>query len=125
MSTVLSYAHLPCLDPVVVYDRLRPGGRPCAIHNALGVVHIAPNWLAEILSPSTQQIDRTSKMQIYADYGVGHLWYVDPVVHTLEVFALSNSKYTLMATFKDDDAVAAPPFETHTFDLASLWPDDM
>ena len=84
----------------------------------------APDWLTEVLSPSTLKNDRTSKLQIYAEHGVKHLWYVDPAVRTLEIFALKSAVYSIMATFKDEDAVTAPPFETHTFNLGSLWQDD-
>ena len=80
-----------------------------------------PDWLCEVLSPSTQAIDRTDKLTVYAEYGVKHCWYVDPIARTLEVLALTGSKWTIAATFKDDDAVAAPPFEVHTFGLDGLW----
>lgn len=80
-----------------------------------------PDWLAEVLSPSTQAIDRTDKLAIYAEFGVGHCWYVDPVARTLEVLALTNGKWLLAATFKQADPVSAPPFEAHTFPLDVLW----
>ena len=80
-----------------------------------------PDWLCEVLSPSTQAIDRTDKLTVYAEYGVKHCWYVDPIARTLEVLALTGSKWTIAATFKDDDPVTAPPFEVHTFGLDGLW----
>ena len=61
---------------------------------------------------------------IYAEFGVGHCWYVDPDARTMEVFALTGGKWLLAATFKDDDAVAATPFEVHTFSLSVLWPPE-
>ena len=84
----------------------------------------APDWLAEVLSPSTLKTDRTSKLQIYAEYGVKHLWYADPAVRTLEIFALNGTTHSIIATFKDEDVVIAPPFESHSFQLAALWQDD-
>jgi Uma2 family endonuclease len=80
-----------------------------------------PDWVCEVLSPSTQRFDRTDKLAIYAAFGVGHCWYVDPAVRTLEVLALQSGKWLIAATFKDTDAVAAPPFEAHTFALDMLW----
>lgn len=81
-----------------------------------------PDWVCEVLSPSTLSADRTDKLAIYAAFGVGHAWYVDPIARTLEVFALSDSgKWLIASTFKDDDAVSAPPFEVHTFSLGALW----
>ena len=84
-----------------------------------------PDWLAEVLSPATQALDQTDKLAIYAQFGVGHCWYVDPIARTLEVFALTGGKWLLAATFKDADPVTAPPFEVHTCPLYVLWvPDD-
>lgn len=80
-----------------------------------------PDWVAEVLSPSTARVDRTDKLAVYAEFGVGHAWYVDPIARTLEVFALAGRHWLLAATFKDDDAVSAPPFEAHTFALDALW----
>ncbi|NWG24501.1 MAG: Uma2 family endonuclease [Pseudorhodoplanes sp.] len=87
-------------------------------------IETPPDWIAEVLSPSTQAIDRTDKLAVYATFGVGHCWYVDPIARTLEVLALTGGKWLLAATFKDDDAVSAPPFETHTFPLNVLWIPD-
>jgi Uma2 family endonuclease len=87
-------------------------------------IETPPDWLAKVLSPATQAIDRTDKLAIYAGYGVGHCWYVDPIARTLEVLALTSGKWLLAAAFKDADAVCAPPFEAHTFALDVLWVDD-
>lgn len=80
-----------------------------------------PDWVCEVLSPSTQRFDRTNKLTIYAAFEVGHCWYIDPVDRTLEVLARQGNKWLITATFKDADRVAAPPFEAHTFDLDVLW----
>ena len=82
---------------------------------------LPPDWVCEVLSPSTARLDRTDKLTVYAEFGVGHVWLIDPDIRTLEVFALSGGKWLLTATFKDADAVAAPPFEVHTFALDVLW----
>jgi Uma2 family endonuclease len=86
---------------------------------------IAPDWICEVLSPSTLRLDRTEKLAIYATFGVGHCWYVDPDARTLEVLALREGKWMIAATFKDADRVAAAPFEAHTFALDVLWAGDL
>lgn len=84
-------------------------------------IETPPDWLAEILSPSTQAIDRTDKLGIYASYGVRHCWYVDPIAKTLEVMELTGDKWLLLAALKDAAPVCQPPFEAHTFPLDNLW----
>ena len=75
-----------------------------------------------MLSPSTQRFDRTDKLSVYASFGVGHAWYVNPIVQTLEELARQpDGKWLIAATFKDADSVCAPPFEAHTFGLDVLW----
>jgi Uma2 family endonuclease len=81
----------------------------------------SPDWLCEVLSPSTEKLDRTDKLTIYAEFGVKHCCYVDPLARTLEVLALSGSKWRLVSTFSDADPVTAPPFEVHSFPLDVLW----
>ncbi len=86
-------------------------------------IETPPDWVCEVLSPSTERIDRTDKLTIYAEFGVKHCWFVDPIVRTLEVLALQGDKWLLAAAFKDADAVCAAPFEAHTFALDLLWAD--
>lgn len=86
-------------------------------------VSSAPDWVCEILSPSTMSIDRTRKLAIYAEFGVGHAWYLDPLARTLEVFALTGSQWRIAATFASGDEVRAVPFEAHHFPLDDLWGD--
>lgn len=82
---------------------------------------IVPDWVCEILSPSTAKKDRTQKLPLYARYQVPHAWLVDPLARTLEAFALSKEGWLLIATLKDDDAVCVPPFDAVRFSLADLW----
>ncbi len=84
---------------------------------------IAPDWVCEVLSPSTRRIDRCEKRAIYAREGVGHLWFVDPDAGTLEVFALSGGRWVLLATLAGDGPVSQPPFDAITFPLDALWPE--
>ena len=83
---------------------------------------IAPDWVCEVLSPSTRRIDRHEKAAIYAREKVGHLWFVDPDARTLEAFALREGHWLLLTTLADDAPVSLPPFEAITFPLDALWP---
>ena len=84
---------------------------------------LAPDWVCEVLSPGTRQIDLTDKRAIYGEQGVGYLWLVDPLARTLEAFALAGSRWVLVASLKDDDEVRVPPFEAVAFPLDALWAD--
>lgn len=88
-------------------------------------IAIAPDWLCEVLSPSTAANDRTAKFRIYHEQRVGHLWYVDPQYRTLEVFAWSAAHWVPVANFGDNETVSAPPFTAATFKLGALWPFDV
>ncbi len=87
-------------------------------------IETPPDWICEVLSPSTQRIDRSEKRSLYATAGVAHLWLLDPVAQVLEVFRLEAGRWTLEATFQADEVVATPPFQEHTFKLSLLWPFD-
>ncbi len=83
---------------------------------------LAPDWICEILSPSTARVDRILKMPIYARENVRHLWLVDPDLKTLEIYQLNTDKqWTLLATLKDEDPVSQPPFDAIEFSLGVLW----
>jgi Uma2 family endonuclease len=84
---------------------------------------LAPDWICEVISPSTQKLDRTRKLPKYARAGVRHAWVVDPVARTLEVLRLEGDKYLIHATFADDARVRAEPFDAIELELAVLWAD--
>ncbi len=83
---------------------------------------LAPDWVCEVLSPATARTDRSGKMPIYAEYGVQWLWLVDPDLQTLEVYALQDGHWLLLATLSEDAPVRQPPFDAIEFPLSALWP---
>lgn len=84
---------------------------------------LSPDWVCELISPSTEQYDRGPKRDIYARSGVGHLWLVDPDARLLEAFALDAGSWRLVRTYRDNELVDAPPFGEVPFDLGHLWAD--
>jgi Uma2 family endonuclease len=82
---------------------------------------LAPDWLCEVLSPSTMQLDRVRKIPVYAKSGVSHVWLVDPLAKTLEVFTLDGDSYRLTATHADEEMVRAVPFNAIELELGALW----
>ncbi|MEO8467426.1 MAG: Uma2 family endonuclease [Gammaproteobacteria bacterium] len=81
----------------------------------------APDWICEVLSPSTESLDRVKKLRIYARVGVEHAWLVNPVLQTLEVFTLTAGRWTLVATHEGSDFVRAEPFDAIELELGALW----
>lgn len=84
-------------------------------------IELAPDWICEVLSPSTAQTDRSLKLPIYANYGVEWAWLIDPTVRTLEAYELREGKWLLLTTLKEDDPVRVPPFDAITLALSLLW----
>lgn len=82
---------------------------------------VVPDWVCEILSPSTAKKDRVIKLPLYARYGVAHAWLVDPLGRTLEAFELRDKLWALIATHQDDALVRVPPFDAIELPLSDLW----
>lgn len=82
---------------------------------------VIPDWVCEILSPSTESKDRKIKMPIYAKYGVPHAWLIDPIARSLEAYALEAGTWREIGRFADGAQVRAAPFDAVTIDLGGLW----
>jgi len=82
---------------------------------------LAPDWICEVLSPSTSQLDRAKKLAIYAREQVRYTWLVDPLQQTLEVLELDAERWRLLATHEASVRVRAEPFAAVELDLGSLW----
>ena len=83
---------------------------------------LAPDWVCEVLSPSTRKLDLGAKRAVYAREGIGYLWLVDPDARSLEAFELRGTEWILIDALFDDALVSLPPFDAITFNLGDLWP---
>jgi Uma2 family endonuclease len=81
----------------------------------------APDWVCEVVSPRTGIIDRRRKMPIYAREGVSHLWIVDPILKTLEVYRLEAGRWVVASTHGGDEHVRAEPFAAVEIELSRWW----
>ena len=82
---------------------------------------LAPDWVCEILSPSTERFDRGRKLRIYAREGVGHAWLVQPEARTLEVMRRQGEHWLLVGVHEGDAVVRAEPFDAIELPLLPLW----
>jgi Uma2 family endonuclease len=84
----------------------------------------APDLAVEILSPSTEAIDRGAKQQLYARYGVLHYWLVDPATHTLTELVLVDSTFREHVTHGVDgpsSVIRTMLFPELAIDLAQVF----
>jgi hypothetical protein len=84
---------------------------------------LPPDWICEVLSKSTEKMDRTEKMPIYAASGVQHAWLVHPRRRTLEVYQLVDDAWAAIAIYSEADRARIAPFDAIELDLAVLWAD--
>ncbi len=92
------------------------------------VFHGVPPFAAEILSPTTEQVDRTEKRDEYAQLGIGQYWLIDFPNRAIEVYQLRDQPdggraYELVETVRGD--VFRPSlFPGLEIPLAEVWPTE-
>ena len=82
---------------------------------------LAPDWVCEVLSPSTARVDRTKKLEIYAREGVTHVWFVEPRLLTLEILRLEAGRWMIVGVHAENARLRAEPFEAIELDLSLLF----
>ena len=82
---------------------------------------LAPDWVCEVVSPTTARHDRVHKMAIYARAGVAHVWLVDPRARTIEVYAREASSWVVAGAFDGTAPVRAMPFDALALDPTRWW----
>ena len=82
---------------------------------------LAPDWVCEVLSPSTEKLDRIQKMRVYAREGVRWLWLANPILKTLEVYEQVEGRWVLLASHAGDERIRAVPFDAVELSLARWW----
>jgi Uma2 family endonuclease len=83
---------------------------------------LTPDWICEVLSRSTEKLDRDIKLPLYAERGVRHVWLVDPIDKRLEVY----TRYAEEARWREVrmytyGPVRAVPFDAIELELEALW----
>lgn len=90
-----------------------PGERP---------IRAIPDWVCEVLSPSTAQRDRLIKADLYLRAGVGHYWLADPTARTLEAFTNRDGGWLRVGGWSDQHDARIPPFDAADIDVDTLFP---
>jgi len=82
----------------------------------------APDFVVEILSPSTEANDRGIKFEDYAAHGVREYWLVDPAAEVLEQYLLQDEVYALEHKSKDGH-ITSPVIDGLTLPVRALFDD--
>ena len=80
-----------------------------------------PDLAVEVISESSDRIDRADKFKQYAKGGVKYYWIVDPLDKSFEGFVLKAGKYSLATRGSGEDVVRAVPFKGLEIPLKNLW----
>lgn len=99
------------------------GWRKETLKDSLGVKFYItrPDWVCEVLSPSTASLDRVKKWRVYESQQVPWLWLIDPIGRTLEAFERQGAAYVHLGTWGPGECPRIRPFEAIELELDALW----
>lgn len=86
-------------------------------------MELPPDWACEVLSPSTERVDRQRKLPVYYRERVRHVWLVNAFARTLEVLRHGPDGWVLLDVLGEEPA-CVEPFETLRIDPRLLWGDE-
>ncbi len=79
----------------------------------------APDWIVEIISPTTSSHDYIRKLNLYADAGVREYWIVNPIDQSVYVYFLEEDKFRTTA-YTLQDKIKANIYDDLWIDFAEL-----
>ena len=81
----------------------------------------APDFIIEILSPSTRRMDLSVKYRLYQRAGVREYWIVDPDTKTVQVFRLEDGRYDAPDVYTAGAVVPCGIWEGFGIDLTTIF----
>ena len=87
-------------------------------------VHGAPDFIIEVLSPSSERYDRFSKLNLYQKAGVREYWIVNPANKTVQTFVLEDGHYTFPAYAEAGESLEVSIFPECVIDLTTVFPEE-
>lgn len=85
-------------------------------------IRMVPDWVCEILSPSTRRHDLQVKLPYYAKVGVPYHWLVDIESCVLTAHQLESADWRVTGTYRDETEARILPFDAVPLNVASWWP---
>ena len=74
-------------------------------------IEVVPDWVCEILSPSTAARDRVQKRHLYARTGVRYYWLIDPDARVLEALELKDGVWIENGVYDETHTARIVPFD--------------
>ena len=68
----------------------------------------APDLVVEVLSETTAEIDRTTKLKLYARHGVQEYWLIDPEACSAEIYRRETRGFERVASLESSDSLTTP-----------------
>ena len=86
-----------------------------------GKLHLAPELVVEVLSPSTERRDREAKLKLYSRRGVQEYWIADWRTRQVEVYRRDQQALQLVATLFETDVLQSPLLEGFSCKIVELF----
>ena len=87
----------------------------------VGAVVVRPDWVCEVLSPSTADRDLGDKADIYYREQVDHYWIIDPSNQVLTVLRWTKEGYVKALSAGKSKIIHAEPFGQVALDLRRIF----
>jgi len=84
-------------------------------------IEVVPDWVCEVLSPSTAARDRIIKRRLYAQAGIPFYWLIDPELRAVEALALRDGVWVEIGVFDDTATARIAPFDAIELEVGRLF----
>jgi len=82
--------------------------------------HGAPDWMIEIVSPSSKKLDYERKVKLYREAGAREYWIVDPMEETVTVYDFEQGAVAEPVRYAFTERIKAGIFEDLWLNLSEL-----
>jgi Uma2 family endonuclease len=69
----------------------------------------APDWIIEVVSPSSQSMDYMTKLFKYRTAGVREYWIINPMTETVQIYLFEGIEDSVQYTFNDEIPIGIYP----------------
>jgi Uma2 family endonuclease len=85
-------------------------------------IRVVPDWVCEVLSPSTRRYNMLVKSPYYARVGVAWMWLVDNEAMVVTAHKLHEGQWLEVGVYSEETDARIAPFADVAVDVASWWP---